>query len=90
MGRARLDTGSGSTGWSNGFGLHAVFVNSSSRRVHAECIRVDEVEAAVSEKLQRVYHEARYDAFMDFNSGHWVATHPTLTLHAHVPLHAGR
>lgn len=72
VGRARLDTGSGG-GWSSGFGIHSVQVNASSSRVHPECMRVETVETALDQKLHRVYEEAQYDTFMDFNSGHWVS-----------------
>ena len=75
VGRARIDTGSGG-GWSSGFGLHSVQVNASSSRVHAECMRVETVEAALDQKLQRVFQDAQYDSFMDLNSGHWVKAPP--------------
>jgi len=83
VGRVRLETSNDLAtdhawpprpGFSHGFGLHSVHVGNSSKRVHGSCISIATVENALDAKLERVYAGGDYDAFMDFNSGHWVAS----------------
>jgi len=77
VGRARLQTPSTGVGssWGNpGFGLHAVHVDDSSARIHAECTPTVEFEQKLDAKLEKVYQGGEYDAFLDYNGGHWVSS----------------
>ena len=58
----------------NGFGLHTVAVNdTTSPRIAGKVTNVD-VENTLDLVLFKVLHGSGYDAFLDFSSGHWVAS----------------
>ena len=61
------------TSYTNGFGLHAVHVNASSARPYG-AMSNEQVEDALTAKLDAVRATGAYDAFLDFTTGFWVAS----------------
>eukprot|EP00935_MAST-01C_sp_MAST-1C-sp1_P000645 g645.t1 len=61
-----------SSGFTTGFGIHAVHVTNGTRPFGA--MSNLQVEKALDAKFEALYAGGGYDAFLDFTSGHWVAS----------------